>query len=228
MNDTIMVATVERKPGFAIWGWICLMISVFGFWPSYVAPSFAGTYSGLSTLIHWHVLFTTLWLVLMISQSTLVQTNRVDLHRLFGLFGVVVATGVVFTGVVVQIDVMAPYAERNNLRSAVGLPFFRLVQLLIFVICVALAIALRNSRPDWHKRLMILGTFALLQAPLVRMYENVFEFREISGLLGVVSHIILMVLLVIWDRRTQGKFHPATLWGTILITLIVFGVGPIP
>ena len=57
-------------------------------------------------MIPWHVLSTTVWLALIISQSRLIQLNRVDLHRRIGLFGVLVATSVVVTGIVVQIDVI--------------------------------------------------------------------------------------------------------------------------
>ncbi len=99
--------------------------------------------------------------------------------------------------------------------------------MLIYAICVAVAIALRG-RPDWHKRLMILGTFTLLEAPLARMFANVLGMpQNISGPMGAISHIVLMILFVIWDRRAQGRFHPVTVWGSILITLVVFGTAPI-
>ena len=73
---------------------------------------------------------------------------------------------------------------------------------------------------------MLFGTLALLQAPLVRMYANVFGFQEISGPLGVFSHIVLMVVFIFWDRLAHGRFHPVSIGGSILITLIVFGISP--
>jgi hypothetical protein len=208
--------------GFAIWGLVCLVISIVGFWPSYVAPLAAGTYRSPSPMMQWHVLSTALWLVLMVSQPWLAQIDRVDLHRWFGLFGVLVATGVVITGIVVQIDVMGPYAVKGDSTNAVLIPFIRLSLLLGYAVCVAWAIALRK-RPDWHKRLILLGTFPLLQSAFDRMTANVLGLPEIRGLMAGVGHLMLMILFVIWDRQRHGYFHPVTKWGTILMILFYLG-----
>ena len=226
MEDATYKKLVERNPIFATWGWICLGISIVGFWPSYIEPSLAGTFSSLSPSISWHVFFTTLWLVLMISQPTMILLSKMNLHRLFGLFSVFLALGVVYTGVIVQVEVMGSYAQHNDIRSAVALPFFRFIALSVYAIWVTAAITLVRIRPTWHKRLILFGTLALLQAPLDRMYGNVFGFQEISGPLGVFTHIALMVVFVIWDRLAYGRFHPASVWSAILITLIVFGISP--
>ena len=83
----------RRKFGYAMWGMVCLVISLVGFWPSYAAPLAAGTYRSPSAMMTWHVLSTMLWLGLIISQSLLVQFGRVDVHRMLGPFGVLVAVG---------------------------------------------------------------------------------------------------------------------------------------
>lgn len=218
---------IKQNPIFIIWGWICLIISVIGFWPSYIEPSLAGTFTSLSPSLSWHVFFTTLWLVLMIIQPTMVQSGRMNLHRLIGLVGVFLALGVVYSGFIVQVEVMGPYAERGDELNAVGLPFFRLIALSIFALYVTIAIALVRLRPDWHKRLMLLGTLALLQAPLDRLYGNVFGFLELSGPLGVFTHMGLMLVFIIWDRLAHDRFHSASILGAILAALIVFGVSPL-
>jgi hypothetical protein len=108
-----MPATARRRRfGYAQWGVVCLLISLVGFWPSYVAPLAAGTYQSPSAMMPWHVLSTALWLGLVISQSLLVRFGRVDVHRLLGPFGALVAVGVVVTGVVVQIDVWGRMPRR--------------------------------------------------------------------------------------------------------------------
>jgi uncharacterized membrane protein len=186
----------------------------------------AGTFSTPAPLMPWHVLSTALWLALLVSQPILVRRNGMNLHRLFGSFGVLVAISVIITGVVVQIEVMGPYATQKDTPNAVFTPFFRLVTMLIYMVCISIAVALRR-RPDWHKRLMILGTFSLLEAPISRLFKNVFGLPEIAGFMAANGHILLMVVFLIWDRRRRGRFHPAAVWGTILSTLIVFGTAPI-
>ena len=226
VTDPTITPGVEPRPGFVIWGLICLGISIVGFWPSYVAPIMAGTYADAAPLMPWHVVSAAMWLVLLVSQPALVRLGRVDMHRLFGLLGTLVAVSVVYTGIAVQIDVMAPHAAREDMANAVFVPFFRIVTMVIFAACVALAITLRG-RPDWHKRLMILGTFSLLEAPLGRIFSNVLGLPGISGPMAAISHTLLMLLFLMWDRRAHGRFHPATVGGTIIITLVVFGTAPI-
>jgi len=210
--------TGSHKFGFTIWGVVCLLISLVGFWPSYVAPLTTGTYRSPSPMMPWHVISTTLWLVLMVSQPWLIQLHRVNLHRRLGLFGALVAAGVVFTGVVVQLDVMGSYAVKGDTANAVFIPFIRFTLLLGYAVCVTWAIALRQ-RPDWHKRLILLGTFPLLQSSFDRLAANVFGLTEMRGLMAGVGHLVLMILFLVWDRRGQGHFHPVTKWGTLLIFL---------
>ena len=113
MTDTTIAASMVRSRGFTLWGLACLIIAVIGFWPSYIAPTIAGTYIDAAAMMPWHVLSTALYLVLIVSQPALVQSDRVDIHRVFGFLGALVAIVVVFTGVVVQIEVMGhtPRAE---------------------------------------------------------------------------------------------------------------------
>ena len=121
---------------------------------------------------------------------------------------------------------MGAYAAVGDTGNAVCTPFFRLVMLFMFAVCVTLALV-RRSRTDWHKRLMMLGTFCLLEAPFSRFFANVLDLGDISGPLGAVSHTVLMIGFLVWDWRSVGRFHPVTLWGTILITLVVLGTAPI-
>jgi hypothetical protein len=117
---------------------------------------------------------------------------------------------------------MGPYAAKGDATNAVLIPFIRFSLLLGFAVCVAWAMVLRK-RPDWHKRLILLGTFPLLQSSFDRMAANVFGVPEIRGLMAGAGHLVLMILFVIWDRRRQGYFHPVTKWGTILIILFYLG-----
>lgn len=118
------------------------------------------------------------------SLRLLIQQNNVGLHRQLGFLGVLVAIGVVITGIVGRIDVMVPYAAEEDFENAVPIPFIRLSLLLGFTVCVALAISLRKC-PDWHKRLILLGTFPLLQSAFDRMGANVCGLPEARGLFAI-------------------------------------------
>jgi len=226
MIGTNITPSNISKPGFAIWGLICLLIAVVGFWPSYFAPMVGGTYTSPATFMPLHVISSYLWLVLLVSQPSLIQMGRLNLHRVFGVFAALVAAGVLVTGIIVQFEVMGPYAEQGDMLNAVFNPYFRVRGLIIFVILVIAAIGLRNHS-DWHKRLMILGTLSLLEAAYNRIFLNILDLPDIAGPAAVISHIVLMFLFLTWDRLSYGRFHPATLWGTVLITGLLIGTTPI-
>ena len=218
MSDRLAHDAGRRSYGFAIWGLICLVISLVGFWPSYVAPLASGTYRSPSQMMTWHVISTAIWLVLIVLQPLLIQRRKVNLHRWLGIFGVFIAAGVVITGIVLQVDVMGRYAAKGDVANAVTIPFIRLSLLLGFAVCVALAIALRRQ-PEYHKRLIFLGTFPLLQSAFDRMAANVFGLAEIRGFMPVFGHVALMILFAVWDRRRLGFLHPVTKWGTLSLIL---------
>lgn len=168
---------------FVIWGTACLLIAVVGFWHSYVVPVAVGKNQAISPAMPWHVLSTLVWLLLLIVQPLLIQWRKFRAHRWIGWIGALVAIAVVVTGAAVQFDVMPKYAKANDFDNAVAIPFIRLTLLFGFGICVSLAIVLR-SRAEWHKRLILLGTFPLLQSPFDRMGKHIFGIPEASGLGG--------------------------------------------
>jgi hypothetical protein len=226
MTDSTVSAHRQHTRGFFTWGLVCLLIAVVGFWPSYVSPILGGSYTNIVDTMPWHVLSVGSWMVLIVSQPLLAVLEGMDLHRYIGMFGAVVAMAVVVTGVVVQTEVMTLYAARGDKLNAVTVPFFRFLTLFIYLLCVAAAIALRD-RPDWHKRLMILATLSVLQATYGRIFANILDLPDIAGPMSGVSHVVLMVAFLGWDRFSHDRFHPVTLWGTVVITLAVFGPVPV-
>jgi hypothetical protein len=75
---------------------------------------------------------------------------------------------------------------------------------------------------------MFLGTFALLEAPLSRFFFNILGLDpHVAGPATGTSHVILMVVFVVWDRKAIGRWHPVSRWGAIVIALLVFGTAPL-
>lgn len=214
------------RPSLVLWGLVSVVISVVGFWPTYIAPSVEGTYASVSTSMPLHVVFATLWLLLILAQPVLIWQKEVRLHRQVGVLGALVAAGVVVTGVIVQTEVMGSYAARDDVANAVHAPFFRLVTMLIFALGVGAALVLRRH-PEWHGRLMMFATFCLLEAPMQRVGTNLLGLGDRSGLFAAAGHMLLVALFVAWDRRAAGRFEPATVWGAVLTVALVVGTAPI-
>ena len=202
-----------------------LLLALLAFWPSFFKPVIQGSFNSPVSLIHWHASFVFLWLLLLMVQPLLISLKRFAYHQILGLLAVLVVFGLVYTGFMVQVEFMQHYFKLNEWVHAVQVPFFRMVTLLIFIICFLLSLLIKDR--SWHKRLVFLGSFALLEAAFARLFLNYMGQLELSGLLGTLTHIGLMVYFVIWDRLTLGRFHPVSLWGSIAITLIIVGSAPI-
>ena len=77
---------------------IAVLITVFlGFSRTYFLKSYFGT-PELSLLVHLHGLVFTSWVLLFLAQTTLVATDRTDLHRRLGVGGAVLAALLLIVG----------------------------------------------------------------------------------------------------------------------------------
>ena len=77
---------------------IAVVITVFaGFARTYYLRPYFGTPS-LTPLLQLHGIIFTSWLVLLLTQTSLVAANRTDIHRRLGMAGAVIAVLMVLVG----------------------------------------------------------------------------------------------------------------------------------
>ena len=189
-------------------------LAVFiGFAPTYYLKAVFGT-PAVSPLLHVHGALFTSWIVLLLVQTVLIAARRVDVHRRLGTLGGMLAVTMIGVGLTAAIDGL-----RRGLTipggpppaSFFAVPFFDMV---VFATLVGAALALRR-RPEAHKRLMLLATFALLPAAFARI-PGIGSFGP-PGFFGAVD--LLVVACLVYDRATRGRIHPASLWGGLLVIL---------
>jgi len=168
----------------------------------------------LTPLIHVHGLLFSGWIALLVLQTRLVAARRVDLHRRFGVAGALLAAAMVPVGLVVAFQgvVRGTAAPGMDPRRFLALPFFAVV---VFAVLLAAALWLRRD-PQTHKRLVLLATLALLPPAIARWV--IFQFGFAPPVVFVLVTLFL-VPLVVWDLRTLGRLHPATLWGGLFLVL---------
>jgi len=87
-------------------------------------------------------------------------------------------------------------------------------ELLIFTILTACALYWRNTPPT-HKRLMLLGTLALIPAATTRPAPPG-GILFLLGMIGIPEAVFILAL-VAHDLRTVRRVHPATMWGGALV-----------
>jgi len=200
--------TGERR-FFGTMALIMVVATFLGFAPSYyLAPAFGA--KPLSTLLHLHGIVFTLWIILYAAQTGLISARRTDVHRLVGPAGLVLAVVMVPLGVTTAI-VTKQVAAANHLPPTGPPLIFPLGAILTFAVLVGAGIAMRK-RSAWHKRLMLLGTAAILTTPLARITR--FSHLGLTPAFGgMILSDLLLIGLVAYDLRARGRLHPATLWG---------------
>ncbi len=104
VNKGVGVAARGFQPSFHLWMTLLMAAFVFtGFGMTYIAPLLTGTFKPAPPIVHLHgaVLFS--WMVLLVTQSLLVNARNVRLHRSLGTFGISVATLVVVLSGTMQV-----------------------------------------------------------------------------------------------------------------------------
>lgn len=159
----------------------------------------------LPLLLHIHGAVMFAWFVLFLVQTCLIETHRVVLHRKLGIFGVVLAMAMVILGPYVAFHALTREVHGHTKAT----PFFALILgfdlavILLFAVFVACAIALRRTRTDFHKRLMLLATLSLLAFPIAR-----FQFLD-SNLEALLISDLCVLLCVAYDTFRHHRLHPA-------------------
>ncbi len=214
--DTLAARGSERR-FFA--GLVALIAAtvLLGFARSYylrpvLAPPPVLAQRALTPLIHVHAALFTGWIALLIAQTRLVAARRVDLHRRLGLLGAALAALMMLSG-----TLTALHGALRGVAPGGGDPLrFLVMPLFSLLLFAALFVAALRARatPQTHKRLMLLATIALLPPALARY---VILYLGFGPPVVLALSVLFVVPLVVWDLRTLGRLHPATLWGGLLV-----------
>ncbi len=166
----------------------------------------------LTPLIHVHAALFTGWIVLLVAQTRLVAARRVDLHRRLGVLGAVLAALMLVSGTLTALHgaVRGVAPGGGDPRRFLVLPLFAL---LVFAVLLVAALRARRD-PQTHKRLMLLATIALLPPALARY---VILYLGFGPPVVLALSVLFVVPLVVWDLRTLGRVHRATLWGGLVV-----------
>lgn len=233
---TAELTTARQKAGhFYIWmGGICAVVAFGGFAPTYWLQVPVGTFVG-PTILHVHAALFSAWTLLLVSQTVLAAEGRMNNHRAWGLVGISLATAMVCIGLAVAINGLT-----TSLAAGYGDParaFFVVPVSGISLFAgffVAAIVSIQRSRPQAHKRLMLLATISLLPAPVGRP----FFVLAIGGgpgmrpgigpplapILGLVPGLVAELMIVagiIYDWRTRGRPHPVWLIGAAVMTAVI-------
>jgi len=211
-----MSTTISRSNDRRLSMWVAALVPVIvliGFARTYYLKGFFGNPPLPGLLVHLHGLVMTTWVVLFVTQVSLVATGRTRTHQRLGVFGAVLAALVVIVGVLTGIA----GAARGATPGPPALQFLvvPLGDMLVFAILVGTALYFRRSRLDVHKRLMLLAAVNLLAPAIARIP---LQFIATGGALAFFGLTDLCLLACVgFDTVRNRRLHPAFLWGTLFI-----------
>ncbi len=205
----------SRERLFYIGMVIAIVITVFaGFSRTFYLRPYFQTQPLIPLLILHGVVFSS-WIVLLVTQTTLVATKRMRTHMRLGIAGGLLASLMILIGTVtaiVRAKGPSPVPGVNPL-SFLTIP---LGDMLVFASLVGAAFYFRR-RADTHKRLMLLATIAILPAAVARLP---FAFIQQYGPLAFFGLSDLFIVpCLIYDIVTRGRPHRATVLGGALIVI---------
>jgi hypothetical protein len=194
---------------------VALLVTVFaGFAPTYYLR---GTFSSpqLTASLWAHGFAFSAWMVLLVVQTSLVAANRTDIHRRLGVGGGALAVLMMVLGAHVAVSrtasglVLSPPGI-----SPLAFLTVPLAAVVVFPVLLGFALWFRK-RADIHKRLVLIATLELVMAAVGRLPGIFNPLGSIAlGLAGLfIVTDLFLVAIAVYDWRSRGRIHPATLWG---------------
>lgn len=145
-------------------------------------------------VLYFHAAIFTGWVVLLITQSTLIRTRNLRLHRKLGLCALALAIALPIIGIATGVEM----ARFNTLHGSTDAAEFLIVPW--------------RRRPEYHRRLMFLATSALTIAAFNRFPTAIVPVNW--GYAGVDALILLGVGR---DLFVTKRIHPVYLYGLRLM-----------
>lgn len=210
------ITSKRRERAFFIGMALIVAVTVFaGFARTfYLRPLFST--QPLTPLLYLHGIVFTSWILLFLTQTTLVAANRTGIHRRLGIAGAVIAPVMVIVGTATAI------IRANVLQVPPGGPpqlaflTIPLGDMLVFGTLAGAAFYFRR-RADAHKRLMLLATISMLPAAVGRLPVGFIQQMGPLAFFGLTDFLIAACAL--YDFIARRRLHPATLFGGLFIVI---------
>ncbi len=196
--------------------------TLVGFIPdslSKIAAIAAGQRASFPLVLHFHAVLMGSWLLLLLTQTTLMATGRDSMHKQLGLASMALAPAIVLTGIALvptmyyqkwDAAVAAPPELQMQMRGMMAVVSnIVLVQFragILFAVFVGLALRARKTDPAFHKRMMFIATAMPLPAAIDRIGWLPSSFP--ANYYSQDAYVLLWLApLFLWDIYRQGRVH---------------------
>ncbi|HWG21300.1 MAG TPA: hypothetical protein VG225_12285 [Terracidiphilus sp.] len=171
--------------------------------------------------VHGIVFFA--WLLIFLTQSILVRTKKLAIHRRCGMLSAILAAAMVVLGYQTTIamarrgfDLSGDLEIRSDPLAGIAFP---LLDIAMFAVLFVAAYLYRH-RSAIHKRLMLLAVFGgLMPAPIAHLTGHYAFFHDKPLLTPLIVGAFLAVSAT-YDRIALHRIHPVSLWVALAIFVL--------
>ena len=213
------MAATPRMPGrvndrrlYILAAIVTPLIVLAGFARTYYLKPFFNTPDLPGRIVHLHGIVMTAWVLLFITQVSLVATRRTRVHQRLGIAGGVLAALVVIVGILTALFAAARGATPGP--PALAFLVVPLGDMLVFSVLIGLALYFRRKL-QVHKRLMLLAAINLLTPAIARIPLSFIANGGPLAFFGLTDLVLLA--FVAYDTIKHRRLHPVFLWGSIFI-----------
>lgn len=203
------IALTAERQFFSATALAGLAVTLIGFAPTWFLMRWSGA-PPLPWIVHIHGLLFTGWVLLYLTQTSLIAANRRNLHKQMGVAGVTLGAVMIVLGVVISIEGARRGAGEPG-RDQLAFIINPLANTALFGGLLIAAIRQRQRGP-YHKRLMLLTMLPVLTTPLARI-SRMLALPVPVPVGGMLFSNLFLLALAVYDLRTRGKLHSATVWG---------------
>jgi hypothetical protein len=199
---------------FSVMSLVILAAVLFGFAKTYFLAGMVAAPLP-NRLIHVHGAAFSLWILLLIVQTALISARQVKIHRTLGMAGFCLAVAMLVLGTLAAVDAL----KRGSGPLGLDPQTFLVVPLsAIFLFAILIAAAYRQRlKAEAHKRLILIGTIALLDAAVGRWPVATLQAQP-----KLQDLVILAFLLVVagYDLLSLRRISKTTLWAAGLVIVV--------
>ena len=194
------------------------LVVLVGYFKSYYGSAlFSDARPIANTLVHFHGLVMSAWVLYFVAQVALIRTKNVKLHMTMGMAGVVLALLVIVVGMATAYDAQLVRGAAPPNANPHAFFIFPVSDMSFFVIFFAAAIYFRKRAAE-HKSLMLLTAINFIPAALFRL-PVVPPEHMVWWAFGVPA--LLAITILAWHTWKHGKLNKVFAAGVALLVIAV-------
>ena len=230
MADTVVSSITVSKAGgarstdarerrfFLYMALITTLMIVLGFLPSFYLKDVIHAPPPLQAITWVHGVVFTVWMLLFVTQVTLIDRGSTALHRRLGLVGAVLLGVVLAVGVTTGINA----GRLGHAPPGSGAPLVFMVVPIAGITATAvlfLAALWNRARRDAHMRYMLAAFVTMTPPATGRIFIGAgLANQSLPIAFGIMDG--LLAIAILYDLNARKSLHPAYLWSAFVYVAV--------